>query len=117
MRVLICGDRDWPQEGAFSIGNEIAHLPKDTVIVHGACRGADLIAAAEAIRLGYKTEAFPADWQKYGRAAGPIRNQAMLDSGIDRVIAFHPDISKSRGTKDMVNRARKAGVPVDIRES
>lgn len=114
MRVLVCGDRHWPKHGAFAIGNRIAFLPKDAVIVHGACRGADTIAANEAATLGYRIEPHPADWTQYGRAAGPIRNQEMLDSGIDLVLAFHPDLDLSKGTKDMVSRATKAGIEVEI---
>jgi hypothetical protein len=58
---------------------------------------------------------YPAQWHKYGRAAGPIRNQQMLAEGKpDLVLAFHDDIDGSRGTKDMVNRARRAGVKVEV---
>lgn len=114
MRVLICGDRHWPDDAAFSIGNEIAFLPKDTVIIHGGCKGADLIAAKEAHLLGYATEEHKAEWSTYGRAAGPIRNQAMLDSGVDLVIAFHPNIQASKGTANMIKIAKEAGVEVRV---
>jgi hypothetical protein len=56
-------------------------------------------------------ESYPADWATHKRAAGPIRNQQMLDTGIDLCIGFHPDITKSKGTKDMLTRASKAGIP------
>jgi hypothetical protein len=79
------------------------------VIIHGAAPGADSIARLAAEDLGLRTEAHPADWARYGRrAAGPIRNQEMLDSGIDLVIAF----PGGRGTADMVRRARKAGITI-----
>lgn len=63
-----------------------------------------------------------ADWEKYGKRAGPIRNQAMLDylvlgreSGQTvGVVAFHDGLEASKGTKDMVTRATKAGVPVKL---
>ncbi len=51
---------------------------------------------------------FRALWERHGRAAGVIRNQAMLDYGIDLVLAF----PGGRGTADMVRRARSAGVAV-----
>lgn len=52
-------------------------------------------------------------FRKQGKAAGPIRNQHMLDGyHPDMVVFFHHDLSSSKGTKDMVERARKAGVPV-----
>lgn len=57
-------------------------------------------------------ESFPANWSQYGHAAGPIRNQKMLDQNPDLVIAFHFDLEHSKGTKDMINRAKKACIPV-----
>jgi hypothetical protein len=87
-------------------------------VMEGGAKGADAAARAWACRPfspGVLIEhfPFPADWDKYGKAAGPIRNQQMLDEGHpDMVIAFHDDLTNSKGTKDMVKRAKKAGVPV-----
>jgi hypothetical protein len=53
-------------------------------------------------------EEYKADWDTYGKSAGPIRNQKMLDTGIDYVIAF----PGGRGTEHMKKIARKAGVTV-----
>lgn len=60
----------------------------------------------------------PADWNRYGKAAGRIRNQQMLDEGKpDVVIAFvDKPLVESRGTNDMVSRAKKAGLPVYVVE-
>jgi hypothetical protein len=52
---------------------------------------------------------FEADWKTHGRAAGPIRNQAMVDAGADYFLAFNYNVS--RGTADCVDRCRKAGIP------
>ena len=58
-----------------------------------------------------KSMVFPAKWEM-GRRAGPIRNQQMIDEcRPDLVIAFHENIIESKGTKDMVNRSMKAGIP------
>jgi hypothetical protein len=112
MRVLICGDRNWDKEG---IVKRVLLQSGATVVIHGDARGADSIAGTLATSLGLKVEAFPADWQRYGRAAGPIRNQQMLDEGRpEKVIAFHPSIETSKGTADMVRRARAAGLPVTV---
>lgn len=56
----------------------------------------------------------PADWQKYNKAAGPVRNGEMLKlhPDINLVLAFHDDIDSSRGTADMVARAQKADIEV-----
>lgn len=81
-------------------------------IIHGAARGADTIADICAQLLGYEIERYPANWDEHGRAAGPIRNQEMLDTGIDLCIAFHYDLSNSKGTANMIRRCERAGIPV-----
>ena len=79
------------------------------VLIHGAARGADEGAARWAKSEGIASRAYPANWRKHGKAAGPIRNQQMLDDGRpDFVVAF----PGGRGTADMVRRAHAAGVPV-----
>ena len=105
-RVLVCGGRDFTEW--VKVWFQLKDLPRDTVIVHGGARGADSLAEKEASGLGLTTEVYEADWENDGRAAGPIRNQRMLDTGIDLVIAF----AGGNGTADMVRRARKAGVEV-----
>ena len=113
MVVLCCGDRNWTDTAA--IAAEFARRPEITTVVHGACRGADRLCAeaAEAARCVVVAE--PADWTRYGRAAGPMRNQRMLDLyPIDLVLAFHADLGSSKGTADMVARARRRGVPVVV---
>ena len=113
MRVLVCGDRLWDDLGTLL--KRLEALPEDTVVIHGACRGADRMGGAAAKTLDFEVEEYPADWGRYGRGAGVIRNQQMLDEGrVDLVLAFHADIGRSRGTADMVRRARKAGLPVEV---
>lgn len=112
MRVLICGDRWWTDRNL--IRKAIRQLPRTAIIVHGAARGADSLARQVAEAEDYEAEPHPAKWHRYGRAAGPIRNKEMLDSGINMVIAFHDNLENSKGTKDMVEQAKRAGVPVHI---
>ena len=115
-RILICGDRNW--KDVETIENFVRSLPPDTVIIHGGCRGADRIADKAAKEHGLTVEDFSAKWEKYGRAAGPIRNRRMILEGKpDRVVAFHDDLSKSRGTADMLKQARKQRVPCEVRRS
>ena len=112
-RVLICGDRNW--KDYESIDNFVKKLPKGTVIIQGMCRGADLMARRAGIKYGFTVEDYSADWSKYGDAAGPIRNKQMLDEGKpDRVYAFHSNISESKGTKNMINQAKKRSIEVII---
>lgn len=109
IKVLVSGDREW--KDAQKIRDVLKALPSNTIIVHGNARGADKIAGKVALGLGMKVRVYPAKWDQYGKAAGPIRNQRMLDEEKpDMVIAFHSDLEKSKGTKDMVRRARTAGI-------
>ena len=112
MTVLVCGDRNWSSLAA--IRRRLRALPPDTVVIEGEARGADTLARVAAQELGFRVRKFPARWSEYGRAAGPIRNQQMLDAGPDLVLAFHADLAHSKGTADMVRRATKAGLPVRV---
>ena len=119
MLILICGDRNWTDRAAIvrEIQKVVVQQSPDApcpTIMHGAARGADTLAGQVAKSLGLLIRVYPADWNLYGRAAGPIRNQQMLDQNPDIVLAFHPDINKSKGTADMVRRARKKGIPVQV---
>ncbi len=85
----------------------------DIVVVHGAARGADQMAGQWADKTSTPCDAYPADWDKHGKSAGPVRNQQMLDSGIDLVVAFRCE-GVSSGTDHMVAIATKAGVPTYV---
>jgi len=114
MRVLVCGDRNWTNEAVIS---KVLDEIKDDidVVIDGHCLGADQFGHAWAKRNGIDSTCYPADWQTYGPAAGPIRNSQMLKEGNpDLILAFHNDIHNSVGTKDMVRKAIKAGVAVRI---
>lgn len=85
------------------------------MVIEGEAIGADAIAKKVAKELGIPVLKFSADWGSHGNFAGPLRNRRMLDEGKPtRVLAFHNNISRSRGTKDMVNQARARGIPVKI---
>ena len=116
LRILVCGDRNWTDYFliATTLYKAIKHEPRVTII-HGAARGADSMAGIFARTNGLNVRSYPAQWSKHGKAAGIIRNQQMLDEGKpDKVIAFHDDIKNSKGTKDMIERAKKAGIPVEL---
>lgn len=114
MRVIVCGDRRWTNRDA--IMRRLAELPPNSEVIQGECRGADLLAKDCCDALGIKCIGYPADWDHYGRGAGPMRNQEMLDLGPDLVIAFHSDILSSRGTYDMLRRACKRGTKIEVIE-
>lgn len=111
MRVLVCGGRKpLPNDYAlilFELGR-LGLMSEDTVIQGGA-RGIDTLAKTAARETGCQTATFPAEWDVYGKAAGSVRNQKMLDEGKpDLVMAF--PAQGSVGTYDMIRRAKKAGV-------
>jgi len=109
MRVLVCGGRtsdDWERLAGVLDGLDPM---KVSVVIHGAAPGADTLAGRWAELRRVPVEAFPADWEKHGRAAGPIRNAPMLAEGKpDLVVAF----PGGRGTANMCKQARTAGVEV-----
>jgi len=109
-RVIVCGSRSWLMEGA--IRARLSKLPKGSTVIHGGCAGPDIQAGAAAMDFGFKVVVEPARWDLDGRAAGPLRNQRMLSHAPDLVIAFWD--GNSRGTLDMINRAKKSGVPVEV---
>lgn len=112
MRVIVCGSRDWNYRQTIS--DRLALLPAedDTVVVHGAARGADRMAEQEAQKLGLLVEAHPANWNDEGKMAGFSRNERMASLGADLCIAFWD--GRSNGTRDMMQRAEAHGIPVEV---
>lgn len=116
-RILVTGSRTWT--AATTMRATLAHwrtVYPDAVLVHGACRGADLIAAGIWLGWHLPVEPHPADWTRHGRAAGPLRNQHMVDLGADVCLAFIRDYS--RGGEHTAALAVAAGIhTVYIRHS
>lgn len=132
MRILVTGSRDWTDRDAvYHALNQICEErglnyipdehgntmpdPSKVTVVHGACpTGADIIADDWCISADFLAERHPADWGTHGKAAGPIRNQEMVDLGADICLAF--PLGASRGTRDCMRRAEAAGIPVKVIE-
>jgi len=119
LKVLVCGSREWEDKKA--IEREFKALPQGTIIIHGACpTGADALADTTAMKFGFQLRRYPADWDSHGKSAGPQRNAQMIreehrkGEPIDLVLAFTADLERSRGTKDCVGRAKKAGIKVQV---
>lgn len=119
MNVIVCGGRDFgdadPWEHGYLVGflDAIDRATPIARLAHGGASGADVCGEHWARNQeGCAVQVYPAKWSGEGRAAGPIRNQRMLDAelalGLDAVIAF----PGGKGTADMVRRARAAGVRV-----
>ena len=122
--LIICGDRNWHAPGP--IYALCKTLPPDgrTIIITGGASGADTIGADAAVDLGHRSMVVHAPWKAYGKRAGPIRNGWMLELLQDlaranpkakcEVHAFHANIASSKGTADMLGRARGAGVTITL---
>lgn len=105
-RILICGTRLAKATPLIeAIYDELVLVPGD-VVIHGAAPGVDTEAGRLARERGADVEEYPADWQRHGMAAGPRRNQRMLDEGKPERCYALPD-ENSKGTLDMIERARK----------
>lgn len=113
MRVLVTGSREWTDVEIIRRALTLL-APADgesvPVIVHGGARGADTIAAQVATELGYHVETHLADWDRYGKSAGMVRNEAMVDAGADLCLAFILD--GSRGATHCAQAAHRAGIRV-----
>lgn len=126
MKLLVCGGRDYgryypdiPLEEQERSNRQRRHVYRTLdafvvdngpiTIIQGGAPGADTCAKHWATRNLVPVETVKADWKAHGRAAGPIRNQRMIDE-------FRPDIVMAfpggRGTTDMVERAKAAGIKV-----
>lgn len=137
-RLIVTGSRDWTDAATVrkALATALIILDGDrrhrqVTLVHGGCnlrraaragnppapvhtppRGADAIADEFWRGLGLPVEVWWADWSTHGRAAGPRRNQAMVDAGADMAVAFSLD--RSPGTEDCIERIQAARIRVDI---
>jgi len=122
MRVLVCGGRDYENRNyvlsvleQFAIDNSVFYnpednwLPSDIEIISGMARGVDTYAADWAVVNWCKLHAFYADWDKYGKAAGYIRNKQMLKEGKPDVVIAFPG---GKGTAMMIKLAKESGIEV-----
>lgn len=116
MRILVCGSRHFTGwELLCKTLNEYDIKNSNSCIISGGARGTDMLGERYAEFYNIPFEVYEADWNKHGKAAGSIRNKQMLDEGKpDLVIAFLAP--NSRGTKNMIAQATKAGVPVKVIE-
>ena len=110
MRALIYGGRDFNKKDlAYRALDQMNELYGFTAVISGMARGADTLGYNWAFERGIPILPFPADWAKYKRAAGPIRNQQMIDEGKPDVGIAFPG---GTGTTDMTKRLHKHGVLV-----
>lgn len=112
MRVLICGGRRFSDLKLLFDTLDRMHASRTfSMVINGGARGADAMARVWARNNGIEILTFHPDWAKHGRAAGPIRNQRMIERGrLDLVIAF----PGGAGTADMIARSRAVSLEVMV---
>lgn len=112
--LIITGDRHAKGREWDEVILTIMQAVNPTIIFHGGARGIDTIAGDIARAIDIPVEIFPAQWDRHGNAAGPIRNRVMIDRAMSlkrdhgygvAVVAFHNDLKNSRGTRDMAKQA------------
>lgn len=114
--VLVTGDR-YAGEEWVPVIEYMFRIERPDIIIQGGARGIDWLSRCIAIELGVIQIEYAADWEAYGKRAGPQRNIEMIErlnefrARGDRasVWAFHADLGKSKGTKHMVKVAREHG--------
>lgn len=110
MKVLVCGGRDFKNHVVANKALDLLDKEyKFTVVIDGMARGADELGFNWAISRGVKTERYRADWDTYGRSAGPIRNKQMLVEGVPELVVAFPG---GAGTANMIKQAEAAGIPI-----
>lgn len=117
VRLLVCGARTWTDW--LSIIHQLKAMAP-AVVIHGRCRGVDLIAGTVAKDLGIAVAEYAVDHALDGPwpSAGPRRNRRMFnESKPTHGLAFGPLVrqpgsARTTGTGDMVRVMRRAGIPV-----
>jgi len=111
MKIAVIGSREFKDKNLIqNMMPEILRTSND-VLISGGARGVDSWAEAEAKLLGCKCLIFQADWERFGKQAGYLRNKEIINIA-DKVVAFWDGSSK--GTKISIDLAIKAKKPIDI---
>lgn len=113
-KIIICGGRDFTNYSILEYVVDKVICNSRVEIVSGHAQGTDTLGELYAKNHGLPIKVFPADWTKYGKSAGPIRNKQMVDYIKDnkdnKVVAFVGP--NSIGTKNTISLARKNGIDV-----
>lgn len=105
MKVLVTGGRNYSDKRAI---HEALSKVNPTMLIHGGASGADVLCGSWAASQGIPVVVVPANWQRYGKRAGHLRNGWMLDLDPDILVAF----PGGRGTANMVEQATRRGVKI-----
>ena len=112
MKVIVAGSRNFHDSNFIYKKLDFLFSKISSIeIVEGGCRGVDLIAKQYAKDRSLPYKEFPANWEVYGKKAGPIRNEQMALYA-DGLVAFYD--GKSAGTGNMIQTAQKAKLKIKI---
>lgn len=113
-RVIIAGGRDFRDYSLLvkTMDNLLSNIRDEIVVVCGKARGADTLGEQYAKERGYVVQYFPADWERYGKAAGYLRNTEMAKNA-DALVAFWDGMSL--GTRHMIEIAKSRGLKVRVK--
>ena len=109
MKVAIIGSRTYPD--LEKVREYVRKLSQDDIIISGGAKGVDETAEDEARKLGMEVISIPAEWNKYGRRAGLMRNDLIVAMA-DLVVAFWDGVS--RGTKYTIDKAKEKNVITQV---
>lgn len=113
-RVIIAGGRDFSDYSLLSktMDNVLTNILDDITVICGKARGADTLGERYAKERGYAVQYFPADWNRYGKVAGYIRN-TMMANNADALVAFWD--GQSPGTRHMIQTAQSLGLKTRVK--
>lgn len=112
LRLLITGGRTWNDSILIRKVLETIEPKNIKILINGGAAGADTIAATIAREMEIKVKTFKADWKKWGKKAGPLRNLEMVEKARPTFcLGFHREISKSKGTLHMLGLCEKKKIP------
>ncbi len=110
MKVIVAGSRTFNDYDLVERTMDDLFGSNEIEIISGGANGADKLGERYAKENGLKLYIFPADWNKYGKQAGAIRNKEMAEIGT-HLVAFWD--GKSKGTKMMIDIAGKKGLKIE----
>lgn len=114
MRVLVTGSRFYTDQLTLYTTLDQYHTKHTfTVLIHGGAKGVDTLAGLWGYRHNIEVRPFMANWKQYGRSAGAMRNQKMIDVAKPELVIAFPLIN-SIGTIDMIHKAKAANIPTII---
>jgi len=113
MKTIIAGGRDFKdfQYLEACISEVLLYGWNISTVISGAAKGADNLGEAWALSFDIRVQKFPANWEKYGKGAGPRRNEEMAKEA-EALIAFWD--GESKGTRDIISRALKHNLYIKI---